>query len=111
MNHNPTKALLTAGMLALALAGCASGLGSGDTTTGTRTAGQAIDDVTIGTKLKAAIVADKELSALKINVDTTQGNVRLKGEVKNLAQWRRAAELARNIEGVKSVDNQLVITG
>ena len=108
------KTILTASMLALALAGCASapgGIGSGNTATGTRTAGQAVDDATIGTKLKAALVADKELSALKVNVDTTQGNVKLRGEVKNLAQWRRAAELARSIEGVKSVDNQLVITG
>lgn len=105
------KTLLIASAIALSLAGCASGLGSGNTATGTRTVGQAVDDATIGTKLKAAIVADKELSALKVNVDTTQGNVRLKGEVKNLTQWRRAADLARSIEGVKSVDNQLVITG
>lgn len=104
------KTLLIASAIALSVAGCA-GIGSGDTTTGTRTVGQAVDDATIGTKLKAAIVADKELSALKVNVDTTQGNVRLKGEVKNLDQWRRAADLARNIQGVKSVDNQLVITG
>ena len=104
------KTLLIAGMLALGLAGCA-GLGSGDTATGTRTAGEAVDDATIGTKLKAALVADPELSALKINVDTTQGRVRLKGEVKNLQQWRKAADLARSIQGVKSVDNQLVVTG
>jgi osmotically-inducible protein OsmY len=105
------KTFLIATATVLALAGCASGVGSGNTQTGTRTAGQAVDDATIGTKLKAALVADKELSALKVNVDTTQGNVRLRGEVKNLTQWRRAADLARSIEGVKSVDNQLVITG
>lgn len=101
------KKLLMALMTAISLAGCA-GMNASPTT---RTAGQAIDDVTIGTKLKAALVADPELSALKINVDTTQGAVRLRGEVKSMALRRKAEELARKIEGVKSVDNQLVITG
>jgi hyperosmotically inducible periplasmic protein len=92
----------------LVLVGCAGPLGGMDTQ---RSAGQAIDDVTIGTKLKAALAADPELSALKINVDTTQGAVRLKGEVKTLALRRKAEDMARKIEGVKSVDNQLIVTG
>ncbi len=50
-------------------------------------------------------------SALKINVDTTQGNVRLRGEVKSMVLRRKAEDTARKIEGVKSVDNQLMITG
>lgn len=104
------KTLLIASLTAFALAGCA-GIGTGNTATGTRTAGQAVDDATIGTRLKAALVADPDLSALKINVDTTQGVVRLKGEVKNMTLWRKAGELARGIQGVKSVENQLVITG
>ena len=102
--------ILIACMVAFGLAGCA-GMGSGNTTTGTRTAGQAVDDATIGTKLKAAYAGDPELSALKINVDTTQGAVRLRGEVKNMAEWRKAGDTARKVDGVKSVDNQLVITG
>ena len=94
---------------ALSLAGCAGMPGGPGGPT--RTAGQAVDDATIGTKLKAAYAADPELSALKINIDTTQGAVRLKGEVKSMALRRKAEETARKIEGVKSVDNQLVITG
>jgi hyperosmotically inducible periplasmic protein len=101
------KILVVALMMVFGLAGCAN-MGAGGPQ---RTAGQAIDDVTIGTKLKAALAADPELSALKINVDTTQGAVRLRGEVKNIALRRKAEDLARRIEGVKSVDNQLVITG
>lgn len=106
------KTILAACLLAaLGLAGCSS-MGYGQAGAGgTRTAGQAVDDATIGTKLKAALAADPELSALKINVDTTQGNVRLRGEVKNMQMWRKAGETARGIQGVKSVDNQLVITG
>jgi len=89
------------------LGGCASTAADGPQ----RSAGQAVDDAAIGTKLKAALAADPDLSAFKINVDTTQGAVRLKGEVKTLALRRKAEDLARRIEGVKSVDNQLVITG
>lgn len=105
-----TKKLLAASMTAvtLALVGCGT-MGGGDGQT--RSAGQAVDDATIGTKLKAAYAADPELSALKINVDTTKGAVRLRGEVKTIALRRKAEETARKIEGVKSVDNQLVITG
>ena len=105
------KTLLIASMAALALAGCASFQYGEAGPGGTRTAGQAIDDATIGTRLKAALAADPELSAMKINIDTLQGNVKLKGQVKSMKEWRKAGELARSIDGVKSVDNQLVISG
>jgi len=101
------KMLLAALMTAVTLAGCA-GMGPQPTT---RTVGEAVDDATIGTKLKAALAADPELSALKINVDTTQGAVRLRGEVKSVALRRKAEDLARKTQGVKSVDNQLIVTG
>src|SRR6476620_12781018 len=87
------------------LAGCSAlGMKSPE-----RTAGQAVDDATIGTKLKAAYAADPELSALKINVDTLKGDVTLKGEIKSMALRRKAEEHASKIQGVKSVNNQLVI--
>ena len=103
------KALIIAAATALGLAGCAGMIGGPGGPT--RTAGQAIDDVTIGTKMKSALAADPELSALKINVDTTQGHVRLRGEVKSVALRRKAEDMAGKIEGVKSVDNQLLVTG
>jgi hyperosmotically inducible periplasmic protein len=106
---NIMKTLIIAAATALALAGCA-GMPGGQGGP-TRTVGQAVDDATIGTKMKTALAADPELSALKINVDTTQGNVRLRGEVKSAALRRKAEDMARKIEGVKSVDNQLMVTG
>ncbi len=104
------KTLIMASMVAaLGLSGCAGMMGGPGGPT--RTVGEAVDDVTIGTQLKAGLAADPDLSALKINVDTTQGAVRLRGEVKSLALRRKAEDLARKIKGVKSVDNQLIITG
>lgn len=104
--------LLIALMVSVGLAGCAGmGMGGGPGGEPKRTAGEAVDDVTIGTRIKAALAADPELSALKINVDTTQGKVRLRGEVKNITLWRKAESTARAVPGVKSVDNQLLITG
>lgn len=103
------KNLLIAAMTAAALAGCAGMPGGAGGPT--RTAGAAVDDLTIATRLKAAFAADPELSALKINVDTTEGVVRLRGEVKSVALWRKAEETARSIEGVKAVENRLIVSG
>lgn len=104
-----TLIIAAATAITLTLSGCAGMIGGPGGPT--RTAGEAVDDVTIGTKLKAALAADPELSALKINVDTTQGNVRLRGEVKTLELRRKAEAMARNINGVKSVENNLIVTG
>ena len=100
------KNLLAAMLTAVFLAGCAGPLGGLDTQ---RSTGEAIDDVTIGTKLKAALAADPELSALKINVDTDNGRVALRGTAPSEAARERATQLASNVKGVVSVDNQLSV--
>ena len=113
--------LLVTSMSVALLAGCA-GMGGGGEAAGSgyggsgygssqRTAGEVVDDATITAQIKAKLAADPDLSALKINVDTNQGAVRLKGEVKTLALRRKADELVQGIKGVKSVDNQLIVTG
>lgn len=100
---------LSAAMAALiGITGCAQMRGGEEPK---RTAGQVVDDAAILAKVKAAYAADPELSALKINVDSMQGAVRLKGEVKNITLWRKAEDIAKKTEGVKSVENNLVITG
>lgn len=69
-------------------------------------AGQAIDDATVTTKVKAALLADETVKGLNINVDTKDGVVTLKGNT-DTAQKTRAEEIAKTVEGVKSVENQL----
>lgn len=99
-------------MLAAALLAAGCGSMSGGTSDGSqKSAGQAVDDAAITAKVKTALLADPEIAGLKINVDTEKGKVTLKGEVKTLALWRKAESLARGVEGVQAVNNQLVITG
>jgi hyperosmotically inducible periplasmic protein len=77
---------------------------SGVATAGERSTGQVIDDATITTKVKASFVADPQVSALAIDVDTANGVVSLTGVVDGEAERQRAIQLAQGIEGVKRVD-------
>ena len=72
-----------------------------------RTVGEATGDAAVTAKVKAALLAEKGVDGMKINVDTRDGNVTLTGNVPEPAQVERATQVARGIEGVKAVDNQL----
>jgi hyperosmotically inducible protein len=74
-----------------------------------RTAGQTIDDAGITAKVKAALLAEKGVDGMRIDVDTSQGNVTLSGKVPDQTQVERATQIARGIEGVKGVDNKLTV--
>ena len=75
---------------------------TGTMTTSTR-------DGMITTKVNAELVKDPSLSALKINVDTSDGHVVLNGAAPSDTSRLRAATLARAVDGVKDVDNRLLI--
>lgn len=67
-----------------------------------------LDDTAVTTKVKAALAADPNLSALLISVDTKDGVVTLSGgPVKTAADVDHAAKLTQAVEGVKSVVNEL----
>ena len=72
-----------------------------------RSAGQTVDDATVTAKVKAALLAESGVDGTKINVDTFQGRVTLKGEVPSKNMADRAVQVAKGIEGVKDVDNRL----
>lgn len=73
------------------------------------TTGQYIDDTTVTTKVKAALVADKGLSANDITVNTTHGVVTLTGNVDTQSQYSLAASDAASVAGAKSVANMLTV--
>lgn len=74
-------------------------------------AGDKIADATITTSVNAALAADSKLSAIKINVDTKDGVVTLKGPAPDETSRARATELAGNAKGVVRVENQLTVQG
>ena len=79
----------------------------------TKTAGaNAMDssfDAVITAKVNTGLAADKDLSAVKINVDTKDGVVTLNGPAPSAAAKDRATEIAKNVKDVKSVTNNLAI--
>ncbi len=66
-------------------------------------------DVAITAKVNAALAGDSQLSALKIDVDTTNGMVELKGTAPDPAARDRATVLAAAVEGVVKVENRLTV--
>lgn len=73
--------------------------------------GRVIDDSVITGKVKAALIADSVTKAHQINVETRQGEVLLSGFVDSSEARSRAADLARNVEGVHAVKNSLQVRG
>ncbi|MDB5972655.1 MAG: hypothetical protein JWQ90_5105 [Hydrocarboniphaga sp.] len=67
--------------------------------------GSTISDATITTKVKAQFAADDVVKATAIKVDTDKGVVTLKGEVASAEAHKRAVDITRRIDGVKSVDD------
>jgi len=68
-----------------------------------------LTDGYITTKVKAAILAEKGLKTMQISVETQEGIVLLSGFVDSATQVTRAEQVAKGVEGVKSVKNALVL--
>ncbi len=82
------------------LAGCAA-------TPTQESTGEYLDDTTITTKVKTALLNDPQVSGLAINVETFKGTVQLSGFADSEDESQRAAELARSVDGVQAVRNDI----
>ena len=69
------------------------------------------DDVAITASVAAGFAKDSDLSAIKIDVDTKNGNVSLYGPAPSATARDRATSIAKSVKGVNSVDNKLVVKG
>lgn len=80
---------------------------------GTRTekAKEFVDDATITTKVKADFAKDRDVSAMKIHVDTDHGVVRLTGTAKSPGEASKAETIAEGVKGVVSVANDIKVGG
>lgn len=74
-----------------------------------KTVGETIDDATITTRVKTALLNDPDVAGTRIDVDTTTGIVTLSGIVKNQAEADKAVAIARRIGGVKDVKSTLQV--
>ncbi len=87
-------------LLLASLVGC-SATPSGEST------GQYLDDMIITSSVKAAILNEPTLKVRDINVETFKGIVQLSGFVAAPDSMATAVKVAKNINGVKSVRNEL----
>lgn len=99
--HHIISLLVCVGLIT-AFMGCAS-------TQKHESTGQYIDDSAITTKVKAGILQEDKLKTLQINVETFKGVVQLSGFVDSNQSVAKAGEVARRVEGVKDVKNNLVV--
>ena len=82
--------------------------------TSTRTqksAGETIDDGVISTEVNTALVGDPLTHAHNIDVEVFKGRVQLNGFVGSNAERNQAVALARKVNGVHAVDNNLLLRG
>ena len=99
--RTPLVAAMTAIVL-LTTSGCA-------VTRGQETTGAYIDDAALTTRIKARFIENKAVDAASIKVETLNGTVMLSGFAKNATERSTAESIARGVNGVKSVKNEIAV--
>lgn len=75
------------------------------------TIGESIDDASITSQVKYALLSHKATSALKTKVTTNDGVIVITGEAKSDAEKSLVTKLAQDVRGVKSVNNSMTVKG
>ncbi len=94
--------LLTALILAAPVGGC-------DLFQGRQGVAEYADDSTITNSIRARFIEDPVVHFGDVGVTTLNGNVRLYGRVNSERERERAAQIARGVKGVRSVNNEVVV--
>ena len=87
---------------ALTTAGCAVSRGQEST-------GAYIDDATITSQVKSRMLADPNVAGTSISVETLNGTVMLSGFAKTNVERDTAERIARDVNGTKTIKNQIVV--
>jgi hyperosmotically inducible periplasmic protein len=99
------RTTLTAAAIALTLVtvtGCA-------VTRGQQTAGAYIDDTVITASVKTQMLDDARVAGTSITVETLNGTVMLSGFAKSEAEKAAAESIARKVDGVRAVKNEITV--
>ncbi len=99
---NLVKTMFVALAIGVALPACSA-------VEGRQTPGQYVDDAGIATKVRAEVIADPNLKLRQIDVNVMDKVVQLSGFVDSAQEKTRAGEVARKVDGVKSVKNDIVV--
>jgi hyperosmotically inducible protein len=73
------------------------------------TAGQAMDDRTITSRVKERIEDDRSIDSGRLNIETLRGTVQLSGFVATAAERARAVQIARAVPEVKAVRDDIIV--
>ncbi len=76
---------------------------------GKATVGNTVDDGIVTAKVKSALLNDPGVKSFDIAIATRKGEVQLSGFVDSQAQINRAIDIARSVEGVQSIKNEMSI--
>ena len=99
---NKTLVALIASGAVMSMAACSS-------TRTQRAPGEQVDDAALLTSVKSALAADPVTEAGEINVDVNRGVVKLAGYVDSPKEEQQAGDVARKVDGVQSVQNDLSV--
>ena len=100
--RNTTFAATLAAVLLVGVSGCA-------VTRGQETVGAYVDDATITTQIKSRFVENKEVDASSIQVETLNVTVMFSVFDKSALEKSTAETIARKVNGVKSVKNEIIV--
>ena len=78
-------------------------------TRGQESVGAYVDDTGITTLVKSRFFEDKDVAGTSISVETLNGTVMLSGFAKSSLERSKAETIARGVQGVKSVKNEIAI--
>ena len=102
---NPIRTRIVSALAVIVVAtasGCA-------VTRGQESVGAYVDDATITTSVKARYADNKDVDAASIHVETLNGTVMLSGFAKSETERASAERLARAVNGVKGVKNEITV--
>ena len=102
MTIRTTLVATAAAIAMLTAAGCA-------VTRGQESVGAYVDDTAITTSVKARYIDNTEVDASSIRVETLNGTVMLSGFAKNATEKSTAESIARGVNGVKQVKNEIAV--
>ena len=102
MNFRTTLAATISAVVLLTATGCA-------VMRGQETVGAYVDDAGITTLVKSRMIENKQVDAASIKVETLNGTVMLSGFAKNSTEKSTAESIARGVNGVKMVKNEISV--